>query len=79
LARQKGDSAAARAAFDRTKDGRDKMRALMNREQAEIRTALTSANQKQFDANLQKLAQRRAEWEKGGKAGQHGRRNGQTS
>jgi Spy/CpxP family protein refolding chaperone len=55
------------------------MKALMNREQAEIRTALTPENQKQFDANLQKLAQRRTEWEKGGKTGQHGRRDGQTS
>jgi Spy/CpxP family protein refolding chaperone len=79
LARQKGDSAAARAAFDRTKDGREKMKALTNREQADIRTALTPENQKQFDANLQRLTQRRAEWEKGGKTGQHGRRNGQTS
>jgi Spy/CpxP family protein refolding chaperone len=77
-ARQKGDSAAARAAFDRTKDGRDKMKALMTREQAEIRAALTPENQKQFDANVQQLAQRRADWEKGGRNGPRARRNGQT-
>ena len=76
-ARQKGDSVAAKAAFDRTKDGRDKMKALMDRERGEIRSALTPENQKQFDANVQKFAQRRAEWEKGGKKGHRGR-NGQT-
>ena len=77
-ARQKGDSVAAKAAFDRTKDGRDKMKALMDRERGEIRSALTPENQKQFDANVQKFAQRRAEWEKGGKKGHRGQRNGQT-
>jgi Spy/CpxP family protein refolding chaperone len=83
-ARQKGDSAAARAAWDRSKDGRDKVKALMEREHGEIRAALSPENQKQFDANVQQLAQRRAEWEKGGKDGQHGefrgrgRRPGQT-
>jgi Spy/CpxP family protein refolding chaperone len=77
-ARQKGDSVAARAAFDRSKDGRDKMKALADREHAEIRAALSPENQKQFDSNLQQLAQRRAEWEKSGKAGHHGRRNGQA-
>jgi Spy/CpxP family protein refolding chaperone len=77
-ARQKGDSVAAKAAFDRTKDGRDKMKALSDRERAEIRSALTPENQKQFDANVQQLAQRRAEWEKGGNTGHRGRRNGQT-
>jgi Spy/CpxP family protein refolding chaperone len=77
-ARQKGDSVAARAAFARTKDGRDKMKALTDREQGEIRSALTPENQKQFDANVQRFAQRRAEWEKGGRKGHGGRRNGQT-
>jgi Spy/CpxP family protein refolding chaperone len=77
-ARQKGDSVAARAAFARTKDGRDKMKALTDREQAELRSALTPENQKQFDANVQRFAQRRAEWEKGGRKGHRGQRNGQT-
>jgi Spy/CpxP family protein refolding chaperone len=77
-ARQKGDSVAARAAFDRTKDGRDKMTALMSRQRAEVRSALTPENQKQFDANVQQLAQRRAEWEKGGRKGRRGERNGRT-
>lgn len=77
-ARQKGDSVAARAAFDRTKDGREKMKALSDRERNEIRSALTPEHQKQFDANAQELAQRRAEWAKNGKKEPHARRNGQN-
>jgi Spy/CpxP family protein refolding chaperone len=77
-ARQKGDSVTAKAAFDRTKDGRDKMKALSDRERGEIRSALTPENQRQFDANVQQFAQRRAEWEKSGRKGNRGRRNGQT-
>lgn len=77
-ARQKGDSAAARAAFERTKGDRDKMKALMDREHAELRAALSPENQKQFDANLQQLAQRRTEGKKGDKKGHRERRNGQT-
>jgi Spy/CpxP family protein refolding chaperone len=73
-ARQKGDTAAARAAFERTKADRDKMKTLMERERTEIRSALTPANQQKFDANVQELAKRREEWEKnGGKEG-HGMR-----
>jgi Spy/CpxP family protein refolding chaperone len=71
-ARQKGDTAAARAAFDRSKGDREKVRALMERERADIRGALTPEHQKQFDANAQELAKRRAEWEKNG----NGRRGG---
>ena len=83
-ARQKGDTAAARAVWDRNKAGRDKIKALMERERTEIRTALSPENQKQFDANVQQLAQRRAEWEKNGKNGKggelrgRGRRQGQA-
>lgn len=76
-ARQKGDTAAARAAFEQTKSDRDRMKALRERAQAEVRSALTPENQKKFDANVAELAKRRAEWEKNGK-GRHGemRRNG---
>jgi Spy/CpxP family protein refolding chaperone len=83
-ARQKGDTAAARAVWDRNKEGRDRMKALMERERTEIRAALSPENQKQFDTNVQQLAQRRAEWEKNGKDGRRGefrgrgRRPGQT-
>jgi Spy/CpxP family protein refolding chaperone len=74
--RQKGDTAALRALWDKNKAGRDQLQALHVREQAEIRAALSSDNQKLFDANVQKQAQRRAEWEKNGKAGGHGGRRG---
>jgi Spy/CpxP family protein refolding chaperone len=72
--RQKGDTAGLRALWDRNKAGRDKVQALQVRQQAEIRTALSPENQKLFDANVQQQAKRRAEWEKNGKAGGHGRR-----
>jgi Spy/CpxP family protein refolding chaperone len=83
-ARQRGDTAAARAAFDRTKGDREKVRALMERQHAEIRAALSPENQKQFDANAQELAKRRAEWAKNGKGkqggwdGRRGDRQGRT-
>ncbi len=51
--RQKGDTAAARAVLDRTKNSREAMRGVMEREQTEMRSALSPANQKQFDANVQ--------------------------
>jgi protein CpxP len=72
-ARQKGDSVAAKAAWDRSAADRDKLRALMERERADIRASLSPENQKRFDANVQQLAQRRANWEKSGKKG-HGER-----
>lgn len=75
-ARQKGDTAGVRAALERGKDGREKAKALMEREQADLRAALTPEHQKQFDANLQHLGQRRAEWRKGGRRATRERRNG---
>jgi Spy/CpxP family protein refolding chaperone len=80
-ARQKGDTAAARAVRVRNKATFDKVQALRTREQADIRAALTPEHQKLFDANVQQLAQRRAEWQKNGKGGAggfRGRRSGQT-
>jgi Spy/CpxP family protein refolding chaperone len=74
--RQKGDTAGARAVWDKNKAGRDQLQALQVRQQAEIRAALSPDNQKLFDANVQKQAQRRAEWEKKGKAGGRGGRRG---
>jgi Spy/CpxP family protein refolding chaperone len=66
-ARQKHDSVAMKAAWDRTTADRQKLGALMQRERAEIRTALTLEHQTQFDANVKQLAERRA-----------GRKNGKT-
>ncbi len=83
-ARQKGDTAAARAAFDRSKGDREKMRALAERERGEIRGALSAEQQKQFDANAQQFARRRAGGMKNGKGrrapgGRRGRGVGQGS
>ena len=79
-ARQKHDSAAVKAAWQRTASARQNQQALMQRERDEIRTALTAENQKAFDANVKALEQRRAERRKNGrgerigKAGARGRR-----
>jgi Spy/CpxP family protein refolding chaperone len=79
-ARQKRDSAAVKAALAKTAGDRRKLQALVQRQRAEIRAALTPENQKVFDANAKQLEQRRAEWnekgkgERGGRAGLRGRR-----
>lgn len=54
--RQKGDTAAARAVLDRSKNSREAMRGVMERERTEMRSALSPANQKQFDANVQQAS-----------------------
>ena len=74
-ARQKHDSAAAKAAWDRTAGERQKLQALMQREQSEMRSALTPEHQKVFDANVKTMEQRRAEWSRNGR-GERGRRAG---
>ena len=75
-ARQKGDTAAARAVFERTKGDREKVKALMDRQKSDLRAALSPEHQKQFDANARLVSQRRAEGAKRGTAatvgkGQH--------
>jgi Spy/CpxP family protein refolding chaperone len=70
--RQKGDSAALRALWERNKGNRDRMEALHVRQQADIRAVLSPEHQAAFDANVQAQAKRRAEWEKGGKGREHG-------
>jgi Spy/CpxP family protein refolding chaperone len=72
-ARQKHDSVAMKAAWDRTVGDRQKLQALMQRERAEIRAALSPENQKVFDANAKAMEQRRAEWKKDGKGERNGR------
>ncbi len=76
-ARQKGDTAAARAVFERTKDDRDKLRAVMDRQRTDFRAALTPEHQKQFDLNVKQAADRRASAKKsrGGAKGQAGGRH----
>ena len=79
-ARRKRDSAAVKVVRDRAAGDRQKLQALMQRERAEIRGALTAENQKVFDANVKALEQRRAErrtkgrGERVGKGGLRGRR-----
>jgi Spy/CpxP family protein refolding chaperone len=70
-ARQKGDTAAAKAVWARNQGGRDQLKALRDRQQAEIRASLSPENQKLFDANVAKQAERRAEFAKRGGKGQH--------
>jgi Spy/CpxP family protein refolding chaperone len=66
-ARVKHDTVAMKAAWDRTAADRQKLDALMQRERAEIRTALTAEQQRQFDANVKQLDERRAGRKKGGR------------
>ena len=81
-ARQKGDTAAARAVLARNKGTFDKLAQLRKSEQAELRSALTPENQKLYDANVKQMAKRRGEMKaqrKDGKAGQRGGFRGQRS
>ena len=76
-ARERGDSAAARAAWDRGKADRDRMKALHERAMTEVRGALTADHQARFDANRKEMEQRRGEWEMGGRDRRgHGRMRG---
>ena len=78
-ARQKGDTAAARAAWSRNKGSVEKMQALRTSEQSEIRSALSAENQKLFDANVQQMAKRRADMKANGKGGRRGGVRGQRA
>jgi Spy/CpxP family protein refolding chaperone len=77
-ARQKGDTAAARRIWEGSKGTRDQLVNLRQREQAELRAALTPANQVKLDANVKQLAERRADGAKGrdGKRGKQGMHRG---
>jgi Spy/CpxP family protein refolding chaperone len=72
-ARQKGDTAGVKAAWNRTEGDRTKLRALMDRERTDIRAALTPEHQRTFDANAKQLAERRTELGKNGKRDREGR------
>ena len=79
-ARQKRDSVAVKAALEKSAGDRQKLQALVQRQRADIRAALTPEHQKVFDANAKQMEQRRAQWnergkgERGGRAGLRGRR-----
>jgi Spy/CpxP family protein refolding chaperone len=61
-ARQRGDTVAARAAWERTNAGRERMRALMEQQQKEVRAFLTPEQHQTFDRNAQQM---RSRFEKG--------------
>jgi Spy/CpxP family protein refolding chaperone len=65
VARQKHDSAAAKAAWDKTTATRQQLQELATKQQADIRAALTPEHQTQFDANVKSMEERRAEMPKG--------------
>jgi Spy/CpxP family protein refolding chaperone len=80
-ARQRGDTAAARAAFARTADERTQLTALTDRMHADARAALAPEHRAQFDANLARLKERMAKrgtgdgWgERRGRRGERGNR-----
>jgi Spy/CpxP family protein refolding chaperone len=64
-ARQRGDTAAARAAFAKTESTRTQAQALRAQESAEIRAVLTPDQQKTFDANVAKMKTRGEHGKKG--------------
>ena len=73
-ARQKHDSSAVKAAWDKSADTRKQLQELSTREQTEIRTALTPEHQQQFDANVKQMEQRRADRAANGKMHRSGAR-----
>lgn len=75
-ARQRGDTAAAKAAFEKTRDQREQARKLMEQARQDVRAALTPEHQKQFDANVARLRERLAQRRHPG--AWQGRRSGDT-
>jgi Spy/CpxP family protein refolding chaperone len=74
-ARQRGDTAAARTAFERTADERAQLTALRERMQGELRAALVPEHRAQFDANVARMKERMANRREGdGWGGRRGRR-----
>src|SRR5712691_7338646 len=51
-ARQRGDTTAARVAFEKTASDRARMRSIMEQSRADMRAALTPEHQRQFDQNV---------------------------
>ena len=75
-ARQRGDTAAARAAFARTADERAQLTALTDRMHADARAALAPAHRAQFDANVAQMKERMANRGKGDGFGERRGRRG---
>jgi protein CpxP len=75
-ARQRGDTAAARRAWQGTDAQRREMAALQQRRLAEVRGVLTAEQQRQFDANRAEMQARVRERTEGGRDGRHERHEG---
>lgn len=72
-ARQKGDSAALKAMWQKSGAQREQIKKLLESERNDLRAALTPEHQAQFDANVKQFEQRVSNratrmWKKGGKA-----------
>jgi Spy/CpxP family protein refolding chaperone len=70
-ARQRGDTAAAKAAWQKTAATREQLRSLRQREMADVRGVLTAEQQKQFDQNVAQMETRAREHR--GRRGERGR------
>ena len=72
-ARQKGDTAALKAMWQKSSAQREQIKKLLESERDDLRAALAPEHRAQFDANVKQFEQRVAkratrEWKKGGKA-----------
>jgi hypothetical protein len=72
-ARQKGDTAALKAMWQKSSAQREQIKTLLESERNDLRAALTPEHQAAFDANVKQLEQHVADratrkWKKGGKA-----------
>lgn len=70
-ARQRGDTAAAKAAFEKTAGDRAKLQSLMQQSRDEMRAALTPEHRKQFDENAAKMKERMGKRGEGREKGAH--------
>ena len=76
-ARQRGDTAAARAAFARTADERAQLQALTDRMHVDARAALTAEHHAQFDTNVARMKERMAKRANGDGFGERRGRRGE--
>ena len=72
-ARQRGDTAALKAMWQKSAAEREQIKTLLDSEKNDLRAALTPANQAKFDANAKQLEQRVAKratraWTKGNRS-----------
>jgi protein CpxP len=70
-ARQRGDTVAARAAWERTNASRERMHALMEQQRNEVRALLTPEQQQTFDRNAQQMRERMEKRAGGRQGGGH--------